>query len=116
MPLIPRGPRRKRPVRSRMIFACPRVSPEWELGTLHALMKPKPQTRGAVEHRSGEQGWPADGDRVLAEVVAAVVGRLGTELAVHRPGAGEYHFVAEFARAQLPEVLAIALLLSRRLP
>jgi hypothetical protein len=99
-----------------MIFACPRVSPEWELGTLHALMKPKPQTRGAVEHRSGEQGWPEQGDAILADALKVVQERLGMELAVHRPGAGEYHFLADFGREQLPEVLALALLLSRRLP
>jgi hypothetical protein len=99
-----------------MIFACPRVSPEWELGTLHALMKPKPQTRGAVEHRSGEQAWPAEGDGILADVLGVVRERLGTSLAVHRPAAGDYHLVADFAREQLPEVLAVALLLSRRLP
>jgi hypothetical protein len=99
-----------------MIFACPRVSPEWELGTLAALMKPKPQTRGAVEHRSGEQAWPGEGDAILADVLEVVRGRLGTGLAVHRPGAGEYHFVADFGRERLPEVLALALLLSRRLP
>jgi len=47
-----------------MVFGCPRVSPEWELGTLHALMKPKPETRGAVEHRDGEQPWPAGADAI----------------------------------------------------
>ena len=99
-----------------MIFACPRVSPEWELGTLHALMKPKPQTRGAVEHRSGEQIWPAEGDRILGEVVGAVGERLGTALDLHRPAAGEYYLLADFAPEQLPEVLALSLLLSRRLP
>ena len=116
LPVIPRGPRRKRQVRSRLILACPRVSPEWELGALQTLMKPKPHTRGAVEHRTGEQAWPAEGDRVLADVVAAIRDRLGTALDLHRPAAGEYHVFAEFAREQLPEVLALALLLSRRLP
>ena len=92
------------------------MSPEWELGTLQALMKPKPQTRGAVEHRTGEQAWPAEGDRVLAEALSTIQERLGTALDVHRPPAGEYHFVAEGARERLPEVLALASLLSRRLP
>lgn len=79
-------------------------------------MKPKPQTRGAVEHRSGEQAWPTDGNRIMAETLSVVGERLGTSFDVHRPAAGEYHFVAEFAREQLPEVLALALILSRRLP
>ena len=99
-----------------MVFGCPRVSPEWELGVLHALMKPKPQTRGAVEHRDGAQPWPAGADGILERTLAEVRERLGTELDVHRPAAGEYHFVAEFSPEQRPEVLALAAVLSSRLP
>ena len=99
-----------------MIFGCPRVSPEWELGTLHALMKPKPQTRGAVEHRDGAQPWPAGADAILDRTLTDVRQRLDTSLDVHRPAAGEYHFFAEFAPEQTPEVQALALVLSTRLP
>jgi hypothetical protein len=99
-----------------MVFGCPRVSPEWELGTLHALMKPKPQTRGAVEHRDGEQPWPAGADAILERTLGEVRARLGTSLDVHRPVAGEYYFLAEFTPEQQPEVLALAAVLSARLP
>jgi hypothetical protein len=99
-----------------LIFGCPRVSPEWELGTLHALMKPKPQTRGAVEHWDGRQAWHAQAEGVLARALADAAQRLGTALDVHRPAAGEYHFLAPFTPDQAPEVLALALIVSRRLP
>jgi hypothetical protein len=93
------------------------VSPEWELGVLHALMKPKPQTRGAVEHRNGEQVWTDAADVILDEVMKTLADRLGPLPAVHRGVAGEYHFLAEFGGgAQTQAVRALALLLSRRLP
>jgi hypothetical protein len=99
-----------------LIFACPRVSPEWELGTLQALMKPRPETRGPVEHRDGQQPWPAGADEILARTLADVHDRLGTSLDLHRPTAGEYHLFAQYTPDQTPEILALALLLSRRLP
>ena len=99
-----------------MLFGCPRVSPEWELEMLQVLMKPKPATRGAVEHREGEQGWPAGAEAALSEVVTIVGERLGTQVTVHRPAEGEYHFLIEYTAQQGPEVLALAQLLSRRLP
>ena len=118
LPLIPRGPRRrrKRADGRRLIFGCPRVSPEWELGMLHVLMKPKPQTRAHVEHRAGEQPWgPAD-ERQLTDVLEVLNDRLHADFVVHRPERGEYHFLVEYTPAQSPEVLALAIALSRRLP
>jgi hypothetical protein len=116
LPHIPHGPRRRRAKRSRLIFACPRVSPEWELGMLHVLMKPKPLTRSAVEHRKGEQAWTPSTDASLEEVLSIVRERLQTSLVIHRHAEGEYHFLIEFTAPQRPEVLALAQLLSRRLP
>jgi hypothetical protein len=116
LPLIPRGPRRKRVVRQRLIFACPRVSPEWEFGTLHALMKPKPHTRGAVEHRRGEQDWPGTADAILEDTVVVLQERIGLAINLLRPASGEYYVLAEYAPAQAADVLALALVLSRRLP
>jgi hypothetical protein len=83
---------------------------------LQVLMKPKPATRGAVEHRDGEQGWPAGAEAALAEVLEIVRARLGTELTAHRGAQGAYHFVVEYSPQQAGEVLAVAQLLSRRLP
>ena len=98
------------------MLACPRVSPEWELGMLHVLMKPKPQTRGVVEHREGDQVWTAEASATLDDTLAVVGERLGLSPVVHRPPAGEYHFLIEYAPEQAEDVRALALLLSRRLP
>jgi hypothetical protein len=92
------------------------VSPEWELGMLHVLMKPKPQTRGVVEHREGNQVWTAEASATLDDVLAVVGERLGLTAELHRPEAGEYHFLIEYTPAQADDVRALALLLSRRLP
>ena len=83
---------------------------------LHVLMKPKPHTRSAVEHRQGEQPWTSAAAASLDEVLAILQERLETSLVVHRPIEGEYHFLIEFTPPQKPEVLALAQLLSRRLP
>ena len=98
------------------MLGCPRVSPEWELGMLHVLMKPKPMTRGAVEHRGGEQAWPPGADAALEQALGIVRERLGTELTVHRPAEGAYHFLVEYTPGQEGELRALAQLLSRRLP
>jgi len=116
LPLIPRGQRRKRVSRERLIFACPRISPEWELGMLHVLMKPKPLTRSAVEHRQGQQPWSPAADAALEESLNIIQDGLQTSLIIHRPSKGEYHFLIEFTPPQKPEILAFAQLLSRRLP
>jgi hypothetical protein len=99
-----------------MLFACPRISPEYELKTLHALMKPKPHTRGAVEHRRGEQDWPPSADATLDDTIVLLRDRIGLAIDLVRPGSGEYHFLAEYAPAQAADLLAFALLISRRLP
>jgi hypothetical protein len=83
---------------------------------LQVLMKPRPQTRGAVEHRGGEQEWPAEAEAALGEVLLIVRERLATEVTVHLGAEGAYHFVAEYAPQQGGEMLAVAQLLSRRLP
>jgi hypothetical protein len=83
---------------------------------LQVLMKPKPLTRGAVEHRDGEQAWPTGADAALEQALGIVRERLGTELTVHRQVEGAYHFLVEYTPQQGGEVLALAQLLSRRLP
>jgi hypothetical protein len=83
---------------------------------LHVLMKPKRLTRSAVEHRHGEQAWPPAADAALDESLKVLQERLQTSLVIHRPAQGEYHFLIEFTPPQKPEILALAQLLSRRLP
>jgi hypothetical protein len=83
---------------------------------LHVLMKPKPQTRGVVEHREGDQPWTPIADAALADALAVAAERLHFQPQLHRPLAGEYHFLIEYAPDQADDARALALLLSRRLP
>ena len=114
-PIIPRGPRRARSDRPREhLLACPRVSPEWELGALRALMKP--QERGRILHRPAEQPWPPDAaDRVEA-ARALVRDRLGYDPKPHLPGEGDYFLAASVPDARLPHAMAFSVVLSRALP
>lgn len=116
LPITPRGPRRARPRAPRLFLACPRIAPDWELGSLDVLMRPKVETRRVVEHRSGEQAWPGAGRRIVQEMVMLVRERLGSELELQFPAAGEYHFVVSFDRLHREGMLALGLLISQRLP
>ncbi|HYE17937.1 MAG TPA: hypothetical protein VEA69_05815 [Tepidisphaeraceae bacterium] len=115
LPNVPRGPRIRKPCTETVLFACPRLSPEWELGALVALMKPKPHTKAAVANRAGDQPWPAGADAELDEVVSVARDRMGLALDVHR-AAGDYHFACTVARERLPDMLAVVRDLSQRLP
>jgi hypothetical protein len=97
-------------------FACPRVSPEWELAALTALMKPKPATRGPVSHTNGVQPWTA-GDAARAAVLAAAIAdRIGLELDLQQPAAGEYHLIAGIPPGREIDVRAVAVAMSRSMP
>ena len=115
-PVIPRGPRRRRAAApATVLFACPRVAPDWELGALRALMKP--QTRGAIAHRPALQEWPAGADRAVRDACEAVRERLGYgPPPVHFPREGDYAFAAEVDGADLDAAKGLALLVSSRLP
>jgi hypothetical protein len=95
-------------------LACPRVSPEWELSALHALIKP--QLKGAILHRSGAQKWTRTARASTARTVACVRERLGSDLLLHLPAGGDYHFVAEVDDADSDDARAWALALSKALP
>ncbi len=56
LPVVPRLGRRKRVRPRAVLLACPRISPEWELGALAALIKP--QLEEAIAHRLAEQALP----------------------------------------------------------
>ena len=115
IPHIPRGPRRVRSTKSApQLLACPRVSPEWELLALQALIKP--QLKGAILHRNGEQKWTRAARTSAERVVAVVRERLGGDLLLHLPAAGDYHFVAEVAGADWDQTRAWAVALSSALP
>lgn len=97
-----------------MLLAVPRVSPEWELAALRALIKP--QTKGAVVHRDGLQPWSPHDRQGAGLAVHAVGAALAFSPAVHLPEAGEYHLLIRFDRSELDAAKALALVLSRRLP
>ena len=96
------------------------MSPEWELSTLAALMRPTAARRGKVEHRAGGQPpWPADGAERVAWVLSSVAERLGTDAAawsVQLPPAGEFFLVGQVPSAQEEVGRALAVALSRALP
>ena len=116
---MPHGPRRRRTAAAdrRLLLACPRVSPEWELGALRVLMKPHDWTRGAIEHRSPDQPWNGRAGQAAVESARRDVrDRLGFDPPVHFPARGDFFFVAEASGAQLESARALAVVLSRRLP
>jgi hypothetical protein len=117
-PVMPRGPRRRRPTGPRRrLFACPRVAPDWELGALQALMQP--QARGAILHREARQAWPdaaADAVEAAATVVRERLAHLGYDPRPHLPDDGDYHLVLAVEEHDAPAALAFAVVLSARLP
>jgi hypothetical protein len=118
LPTLPHGPvrRRRRDPARRVVLACPRVSPEWELGALRVLMKPHDWTRGAIEHREPEQHWPAHAADTVDEVRRAVAERLGFAPDVHLPDAGDFYLVAHASEDRIEYLRATGAALSRRLP
>jgi hypothetical protein len=118
LPTLSHGPLRRRradPLR-RIVLACPRVSPEWELGALRVLMKPHDWTRGAIEHRTRDQRWPSHAAAGVEQVRRLVAERLDFHPPVHLPLAGDFFLVVDVPEKQADPLRAFALLLSRRLP
>lgn len=114
-PVIPRGPRRRQAHRpAKVLFACPRVAPDWELGALRALMKPP--ARGAIAHRPALQDWPAGAVPAIRLACRDARERLGYDPPLHFPAAGDYAFAAEVDDASLDDARGFALLVSTRLP
>src|SRR5688500_1916691 len=110
LPTLPHGPRRRR-VRDegrKLVLGCPRVSPEWELGALRVLMKPHDWTRGAIEHRRPEQGWPAGGAEAATAARDAVRERTGFGPGLHFPGAGDFFLVIEVTQRDVEAARALA--------
>ena len=114
LPHIPRGPRRPLPATEALLLGCPRVSPEWELSALRALIKPQMGSR--IRHRSGLQTWPAGADAQVRAAASACAERLDFEPTIHMPETGDYFLIANIPRRQLEEAKALAVMLSRRLP
>ncbi len=114
-PVNPRGPRRRRPATpGDLLLGIPRVSPEWELGALRALMKP--QAIRAVEHRSPLQPWPADAAARVESARRLIADRLDYHPLLALPPEGEYFLAMAVAHESVPEATALALHLSLSLP
>lgn len=113
-PVLPRGPRRRRVPLASILFACPRVAPDWELGALRALMKP--QMRGAIAHRKAMQVWSRHAAMSVEAARDAIAERLGFTMALRFSINGDYFVVADVERAACEEAKGFALLVSRRLP
>ncbi len=117
IPVHPRGPRRavgSQP--TRQVFACPRISPAWELDAFRALAKPRPEHALPILHATPQQRWSRRADREVEAVRTIVRERLRYEPQLHLGPAGDYHFLAEVADADIPVTRAMAVLLSHRLP
>ncbi len=82
---------------------------------MHALMKPKPVTRGRIEHTASRQPWPIDGRERISNACEAMAIRLGIDLTPAFP-TGDFHFVLILPGHQWGEARAIARVLSRQLP
>ena len=98
-----------------VLLGCPRSNPQWELGALDVLMKPKAHTKEAIRHRNSQQRWPANGDALADRARDLIAERLGVRLEWHR-SKGEYLIAATVPRAQFREGLALGWLLSSWLP
>lgn len=121
LPTLPHGPRRRRaaaPPPKFYLLACPKVSPEWELGALRALMKPHDWTRGAIAHAPALQRLPAGAAGPVDETSSLVAARLGWPRVPRAdfPGDGDFWFVIEFPGGQLGDAMALAAVLSGRMP
>ena len=114
LPVVPRLARRPRVAPAKLLLACPRISPEWELGALRALIKP--QLKDAIRHRAAGQALARDARQRVDGAIDLVAGRIGYRAAVHWPEAGDFLFVAEILPGELDEAKALALVLSCRLP
>jgi hypothetical protein len=91
------------------------VSPDWAIAAFHALVRPKPWRREAIEHRNGEQAWPAEGERVVGEIAGEFGRRFGEAMAVHTGAAGDFHFVVEVDARAGEVAKALGVVLSKRL-
>ena len=83
-------------------------------------MRPTAGRRGKVEHRGGGQPpFPVDAERIVAELLSIVGGRLGVDVAawgIELPPMGEYFLVGQVPNGQDDAGRAVAVALSATLP
>jgi hypothetical protein len=113
LPNIPHGPRRKREPPQRLLLACPKISPEWELAALRALLKP--QTKTAIMHRSGHQPWPRDAREIICNISSELSQKLGIVFVPQFPRGGDFFMIIEITGPDLIAARALAVAISRKL-
>ena len=114
LPNIPRLKTPSRRIPQSILLGCPRISPEWELAALAALLKP--QTKDAILHRPAEQKMPAGMPEKVARVVDSFAVHTGYRPTLHWPPAGDYYFAASIAASELTYARSLALAISQSLP
>jgi hypothetical protein len=116
LPSIPRLRDRFRPATPAkpLLLGCPRISPDWELAALQALIKP--QKRGPILHRAAEQVMPRDWRQIVETTSESLRETLAFALDFHCPTSGDYWFAAQIDPAETALARATAVALSQRLP
>jgi len=116
LPNIPRLRDRFRPATPAkpLLLGCPRISPDWELAALQALIKP--QKRGPILHRAAEQVMPRDWRHIVETTSESLRETICFALDLHWPTCGDYWFAAQVDPAETALARATAVLLSQRLP
>jgi hypothetical protein len=98
------------------LISCPRVSPEYELNAMQALMKPNERTKGKIAHVCGEQILGAEEWERVERVWREAKDRLGFAGKMHWPAEGDYWFAVTFGMEELEEAKGVASAISRALP
>ena len=106
-----RGRRRKA---NEILLACPRISPEWELAALKALIKP--QTKDSILHRTGEQQIPGAIAEQIRRLIEAFGERTLFRPEIHWPMQGDYCFAASVSVADVDLARALSVAISRLRP
>ena len=113
LPEIPRLARKRKAAPQRLFLAVPRLSPEWELSALQALMKP--QLKSKIEHRDGLQPWTDVDAQQLRDLTEEVAERIGFAPEIHVSREGDYHAFADFHPRELESAKALAVVWSKHL-
>jgi hypothetical protein len=114
LPNIPRLRSRFRPAPAPkpLLLGCPRVSPDWELAALQALIRP--QVRGPILHRAAEQTMPRYWRQIVKTTSAALREIIGFEPDLHWPTSGDYWFAAQVDPSETTLARATAVVLTRK--
>jgi len=94
-----------------LILSCPRLSPDWELHALRALVKP--QTGAGLYHKNPNQLWRAGDGQTVATLLKRFAEVFGYEAVSHQPDSGDFHLLIEVDQKDAQLGRALAVLMSR---